>query len=77
MKYTVGCELGYQVSGPSTLILNVEAARTERQTILDEQLTIEPRCATETYLMPESGNRYLKLRPQNGLLSIRYRAEVE
>lgn len=77
MKYTVGCELGYQVSGPSTLILNIEAARTERQTILGEHLAIEPRCATETYLMPESGNRYLKLRPQNGLLSIRYRAEVE
>lgn len=77
MKYTVGCELGYQVAGASTLILNIEVARTGRQTILDEQLDVTPQCAVETYLMPESGNRYLKLRPAAGQLSIRYRAEVE
>jgi transglutaminase-like putative cysteine protease len=75
--YTVGCELGYQVNGPSTLILNIEPARTERQTILTERLDVEPGCTVETYLMPESGNRYLKLRPQAGPLSIRYTADVD
>ena len=77
INYSMGCELGYQVDGPSTLILNIQAARTERQTILAEQLDIEPECAVEPYLMPESGNRYLKLRPQAGALSVRYRAEVD
>lgn len=77
MKYAIGCELGYQVNGPATLILNIEAARTERQTILEERLEVEPACPAETYLMPESGNRYRKLTPQAGPLSIRYSAEVE
>ncbi len=76
INYSMGCELGYQVNGPSTLILNIEAARTERQTILAEQLDIEPGCSVEAYVMPESSNRYLKLQPAIGPLTVRYRAEV-
>jgi transglutaminase-like putative cysteine protease len=77
MKYTVGCELGYEVFGASTLILNIQPARTQRQTVLSEQLDITPQCSVEAYVMPESDNRYLKLQPAGGPLSVRYRAEVD
>lgn len=76
MKYAVGCELGYQVDAASTLILNIEAARTDRQSVLHESLDIRPSCPVETYLMPESDNRYLKLCVGPGALSVRYNAEV-
>jgi len=77
MIYLVGCDLGYSVAGPSTLILNIAAARTERQTVVRENLLITPECAIETWEMPESGNRYAKVRADSGDLRIRYEAEVE
>lgn len=77
MIYKVGCDLGYSVAGPSTLILNIEAARTERQTILRESLVITPDCPIETWEMPESGNRYAKLKAGKGDLHVRYDADVE
>lgn len=77
MKYKVGCDLGYSVFGPSTLILNVEAARTERQTLMHESLVITPACAIESWIMPESGNRYAKLRADAGDLHVHYEAEVD
>ena len=77
MKYSVGCELGYQANAASSLILNIEAARTDRQSVVRETLDIEPSCPVEAYLMPESDNRYLKLRVGPGALSVRYAAEVE
>lgn len=77
MKYTVGCDLGYSVAGTSTLILNIEVARTERQTVLRENLVMTPECATESWEMPESGNRYLRLRADSGALAVHYEAEVE
>lgn len=77
MKYTVGCELGYQADEESTLILNIEAARTDRQSVLRESLDIQPKCSVEAYLMPESDNRYLKLRVRPGAVNVRYDADVE
>lgn len=77
MKYRLGCDLGYSVAGPSTLILNIEAARTERQTVVRERLVITPDADVETWEMPESGNRYAKLRADAGDLHVHYEAEVE
>lgn len=77
MRYKVGCDLGYSVAGPSTLILNIEAARTERQTVVHESLVVTPGSAIESWEMPESGNRYARLRANAGDLRVRYEAEVE
>ena len=82
MKFSVGCALRYRVAVPSTLILNIEVARTAGQLVVGEQLQIEPgagaRSATlERYLMPESDNRYVRLAAAPGPLTVRYDAEVE
>lgn len=78
MKFLLGCELGYQIGSPSTLIFNIEAARIDRHTILRESLGITPAgLAIEPYLMPESGNRYMRLQVPAGPLTVRYDAEVE
>jgi transglutaminase-like putative cysteine protease len=78
VKFLLGCELGYQVSGPSTLIFNIEAARIDRQRIVRESLDVTPaNVSIEPYIMPESNNRYARLRVPAGALTVRYDAEVE
>lgn len=77
MKFTVGCELGYWSAGPSTIILNIQAARFQQQRILRETLDITPDCLAQPYVMADSANRYLKLRLESGEITVRYEADVE
>jgi transglutaminase-like putative cysteine protease len=78
VKFLLGCELGYQVTGPSTLILNIQAARIDRHRIVRESLDVTPASVSiEPYIMPESDNRYARLRISEGTLTVRYDAEVE
>jgi transglutaminase-like putative cysteine protease len=77
VKFLLGCELGYQAGGPSTLIFNIHAARLERQKIVRESLDVTPASVpVEPYIMPESDNRYARLRIGAGALTVRYEAEV-
>ena len=79
MKILVGCDLGYQVTGPAPLILNIQPAETPRQRVLRETLTITPEGArTERWTVPGTGNRYLRIRAEAGMeLLIHHEAEVE
>jgi len=79
MKILVGCDLGYQVNGPATLILNIQPAVTPRQAILRETLTVTPEgTRTETWTVPGTGNRYLRIHADAGTaLHIHHEAEVE
>ena len=77
MKFAVGCELGYRLAGPCTIILNVQAARLPQQLILSETLDITPDVSMQSHVMPESANRYARLTAGPGEIAIRYGAEVE
>ena len=79
MKISLGCDLGYEASGPATLILNIQPAATPRQRILSETLTVTPEgTRTETWTVPETGNRYLRVHAAAGTaLLIHHEAEVE
>jgi transglutaminase-like putative cysteine protease len=79
MKIQLGCDLGYQVNGPTTFILNIQPASTPRQRILSETLAITPEgTRTESWTVPETGNRYLRIHAEAGTeLLIHHEAEVE
>lgn len=77
MKFTVGCELVYRFAGPSTIVLNIQAARIPRQRILSETLDLTPDIPMQAHVMPESANRYLRLTAGPGDIAIRYAADVE
>ena len=42
MRFSVGCEIGYDVGEQATLIFNIEAMRGGRQRVVSERLTITP-----------------------------------
>lgn len=78
MQFTVSCKLEYEVSFPSTLILNVHAQRNASQTISREQFKIEPRIKVEEFIADGNGNRFVRLETgRKKHLSISYDATVD
>ncbi|WEK04399.1 MAG: transglutaminase family protein [Candidatus Devosia phytovorans] len=77
MRFSVGCEIGYDVADQATLIFNIEAMRGGRQRIVSERLTITPDLPADEKTSEESGNRYLRLTVPKGVVQLRYEAQVE
>ena len=73
----IDCTLAYQVDGASEFIFLVHAANQNGQTVLDEQLVLEPPTPFHAYVDPHSGNRFLRLEAQSGPFTVHYRALVE
>jgi transglutaminase-like putative cysteine protease len=71
-------ELRYGVVAfPSDFILNIHAAQTSSQLIVNEQFQVTPAVEFEPFTDPTSGNRYVRIRAEPGILDIRYEATVE
>jgi transglutaminase-like putative cysteine protease len=77
MRFSIDCELNYEADTETTLILNIEAQRGGRQSILNETLILPEGVAGEAYEVPETGNRYRRLVLPVGSHRIAYSAEVE
>jgi transglutaminase-like putative cysteine protease len=78
MKFKVSAQLGYEVKAPSTLIINVHALRTTRQTILSENLSIEPYIKAEELPAVNGENRFVRLDiTQPASVTIKYEATVD
>lgn len=53
IRYKLGCDLSYEIKGPTTFIFNIEVARLMRHIDLVERLTITPESARRTYIVPD------------------------
>jgi transglutaminase-like putative cysteine protease len=76
MRFSVGCEIGYDVAEEATLIFNIEAMRGGRQRILQEKRIITPDLLMDDKTAVETGNRFLRLTAPKGTVTLRYEAEV-
>jgi transglutaminase-like putative cysteine protease len=76
MDYSLGCELTYEVKAPTPFLLNIEAQNFDGQTVRGETLAVTPELPVERWIMPESGNRYLRVHARPGKLTVRYNAIV-
>lgn len=77
MKFRLGCRLDYQVAEPVPFVFNIEAQTLPGQTIEAEALSISPRLEIDRWTMPESGNRYFRLKAPPGPLRLEYAATVD
>lgn len=78
MKLEVSAELKYIVTSPGTLILNIHALRTKKQTVLEEVLLIEPYLKAEELTFNQGENRLIRFEVlQEGEVSISYKALVD
>jgi transglutaminase-like putative cysteine protease len=76
MDFSVKSELGYRVEQETPFVFNVQVQRFSGQTIVDESLQIEPKMPLESWTMPESGNRYVRLIAPAGGFKVSYQATV-
>jgi transglutaminase-like putative cysteine protease len=76
IRYSLGCDLSYDVKSPTVFIFNLEVAKLVRHHDLVERLSISPQHEIRTYIVPGIRNRYFSLDAQPGPLTVRYEAEV-
>lgn len=68
----------YEVFSPSTLILNIHALKTTRQTIYKESLSITPHLEHVELITAQGENRFVRVEvPEPCALKIKYTAEVD
>lgn len=76
VRYTLGCDLSYELIGPTVFIFNLEVARLLRHHDMVERLTITPDLPRRTYVVPDIRNRYFSIEAAPGPLNVHYEAEV-
>jgi len=78
MKFEVFSELEYIVNDPTTFIFNIQVSRAKSQTILEENLTIEPYFALEEFVSAIGDPRFLRVQiPEPTTFTISYTATVD
>lgn len=76
VRYSLGCDLSYEVADETVFIFNLEVARLGRHRDLRETLQLDPALPLERYEAPDIRNRYLKVIVPAGRFSLSYRADV-
>ena len=78
MKFDVFTEMEYKVKSASTLILNINALRTQHQTVLSEEFTISPYLKSEELVTVTGENRLVRLDiTKPGTYKVTYKATVD
>ena len=77
MRFKLGCTLSYTTQGDMPFLFNIEASRFGAQTIAHETLTTTPDAALDRWVMPETGNRYLRALAPMGRFTLNYEAEID
>jgi transglutaminase-like putative cysteine protease len=76
-KIDVRADLMYEVRFDTVFLFQIAAARTERQQVIWEQLTIEPNVNVETYQVGLEGNQLHRIVVQPCELRVSYQGNVE
>lgn len=76
-RLQIDCMLAYEVDATSEFVFLIHVANGMGQTLVEENLQIEPPIPFRTYWDDRSGNRFLRLQAQAGPLKLVYRALVD
>ena len=73
----IDCTLSYELGSTCDFVFLVHASSGPSQSIVEEELRLEPATPFRTYVDSHSGNRFLRLQAPAGQFSLTYRALVE
>ena len=77
VRYSIACSLDYDVTAPTTMILNIEAMGSPQQKIARAEFAVEPFVSADFAQAYESANAYRRLVLQPGRYAIRYHGEID
>jgi len=72
----IEAQLDYEVAAPAHMLLNIEAARSGMQSVIGEELVVEPPTPLRLFCDEGSGNRFVRFDAKPGPLKIVYKASV-
>jgi len=76
LQFSIG--LNYQIANQaSDFIFNIHAARTPHQTVVAESMDITPPSAAPVFTDDICGTRFMRLKADPGMLTVRYAATVD
>jgi len=77
-RIQLAVELNYDITEPGVdFVFNIHAAQTSNQMLSAECLSLSQTVPTQLYTDPFSGNRYLRLRAEMGVLKVSYAVTVD
>lgn len=77
VRLELSTQLSYEIfDAPCSFIFNIEAARTPRQTVLNESLQLPPGVIADRYTDPVTHSRFLRLSADPGLFTLNYTATL-
>lgn len=78
MKFNIHSSLSYQVNGPTTFIFNIHALKTPSQTVLEEQIYVDPPMRLDEYTSHDDSCRFSRIKVEGPLnFRIDYSATVD
>jgi transglutaminase-like putative cysteine protease len=78
MKFNVLTEMEYTAASPGTLILNIHALRTPRQTVISENFVIDPYIKVEELVSAQNDNRVVRFEmAQGSAIKVTYTATID
>lgn len=78
MKFSVLTEMEYTAASAGTLILNIHALRSPRQTVISETFEIEPYIKIEELLSAQNENRVVRFEiPEASSIKVIYKATID
>jgi len=78
MKFNVVTEMEYTARSPGTIILNIHALRTPRQTVISETFDIEPYIKVEELVSVQGENRVIRFEiEESSAIKVTYRATID
>ena len=77
MRFSIACSLDYDVTAPTTMILNIEAMGSRQQKIAKAKFAVEPFVSADLDQANEGANAYRRLVLQPGRYAISYNGEIE
>ena len=76
-RMKIDCLLAYELDAACDFIFLIHASAGMNQTVVEEELLIEPGTRFRTYADPQYGNRFLRLQAAAGPFKVSYRAVVD
>ena len=76
-RLQIDCTLDYVIDAPAEFVFLIHVAQGMGQTLIQENLQLQPPVPFHTFSDDRSGNRFLRLQAQAGPLKVVYRALVD
>ena len=74
---TLGSRLSYEIKAPTVLLINLSIATTDNQSVVTENLNVDPYVYATPFFVGLEGNRFNRLILQPGFITIEYTATAQ